>query len=691
MPAKKRARRSPESDSDALKTFRILFWNARKSHQFKRKQACAEAPEHHKALAFAEQRGWPWAKTLLTALLLAYQDEGQQALGVLSDLKVPDAFLGEHYFTLGVIHHALKDFDTAIEYYRKALDIPGYDKPGQTWNSIGIAYKEKKDFETAIDCYRKALDSPNYDTPGPSWNNMGIAYDEKKNFDAAIDCYRRALDSPNYDTPGHAWNNMGVAYNGKREFEAAIDCYRKAIDSPGYNPSNAWNNMGIAYSRKKDFEAAIGCYREAIDTPNNDLVQQHRLSLATALINAGRAKEAKTEIEQVLGETDRNGQHARARILLSTIKSAERGFAPDPDEEALTAPTPPSLEGSPEERMKQALMDRKTRYKEYYDNWSSEAVPDGLSILRGWSSSVTLLEGAQDCQWSGGGYFLKWRGKGLVIDPGFDFLDNFHQAGFHVMDIDAIVVSHNHPDHNADLNTLDNLCHEIAKVADPTPKFLFAMDEDTGSRFEDDNQEHRGSPYKFTRFDHENLRWLESPNLPFIIEHFPVKHGPGELRANGLRFRLKSEDGSHALIVGYTGDGEYTNDLAENLRGVDLLIAHVSQPDTQEFNDPSHLKKIHLGYNGAIRLIKEVKPKLTLIGEFWAGLADLRLDLIAGIRLRSGIDAILPACHGLHLSLPRLEIPCSSCHQLIPPGQIRIAPPLKEFGLLGYLCNRCIL
>lgn len=124
---------------------------------------------------------------------------------------------------------------------------------------------------------------------------------------------------------------------------------------------------------------------------------------------------------------------------------------------------------------------------------------------------------------------------------------------------------------------------------------------------------------------------------------------------------------------------------------MDLLIAHVSQPDAKEFNDPDHLKKIHLGYNGAIRLIKEVQPKLTLIGEFWAGLADLRLDLISGIRLRSGQNAVLPACLGLHLSLPELKIPCSRCRKLISPGKIKIAPPLREFGLLGYLCDGCIL
>jgi glyoxylase-like metal-dependent hydrolase (beta-lactamase superfamily II) len=67
-----------------------------------------------------------------------------------------------------------------------------------------------------------------------------------------------------------------------------------------------------------------------------------------------------------------------------------------------------------------------------------------FSCLRGWSSAVTLLEGSTDSHWVGGGYFLKWRGKGIVIDPGFDFIDNFHDAGYHMREVDAVLVSHNH-------------------------------------------------------------------------------------------------------------------------------------------------------------------------------------------------------------------------------------------------------
>ena len=581
MGSKKRV--SPASSPEDIKTFKDLFWKARASHRKKRKSAKATDQDHKSALKFAKERKWSWGNELLAGLLLAYQDDTQNALDSLSTLELPELLVGELQFTIGVAHHGLKDWSSAVE------------------------------------------------------------------------CYQQALDSPIFDRPGNAWHNMGIAYSEKKEFDSAFEYFRKALDSPGH-----------------------------------EVTQMTSLNLALALHYDGKHSEAKEQVTQVLEQADNEHKHSRAKIILSTIDAAERGFEPDPEDTALTTPSPPSLEDGPEGRMKEALMNRKTRYEEYLGS-NHKPAPDGLSILRGWSSSVTLLEGAQDCQWSGGGYFLKWRGKGLIIDPGFDFLDNFHQAGLHATDIHAVVVSHNHPDHNADLSTLDNLCYEIARVAEPTPKFLFAMDEDTAALFEDNSPKHRGSPHKFSRSDYERERWLEEDGLPFVIEHFPVEHGKDVPHAMGLRIRLLDEDGTTALTIGYTGDGEYSANLSKQLQDVDLLIAHVSQPDTKEFNEPEHLKKLHLGYNGAIRLVKEVQPNLTLIGEFWAGLADLRLDLITGIRLRSGNNAVFPACLGLHLSVPELHIRCTRCKEKIPPSKVRIAPPLKEFGMLGYLCDTCII
>jgi len=141
----------------------------------------------------------------------------------------------------------------------------------------------------------------------------------------------------------------------------------------------------------------------------------------------------------------------------------------------------------------------------------------------------------------------------------------------------------------------------------------------------------------------------------------------------------------------YTGDTTYFENLHKHLTGCDVLLAHISQPSIEELQDASKLKELHLGYRGTARLLQECKPKLALIGEFWAGLTDLRIPLTKGLRTRSGVEAVLPAGLAMHLRLPSLEIECTECAKPTPYSKVRITPPPDNFGSLAYLCPSCMI
>jgi len=60
----------------------------------------------------------------------------------------------------------------------------------------------------------------------------------------------------------------------------------------------------------------------------------------------------------------------------------------------------------------------------------------------------------------GGGYFLAAHNCGLAIDPGYNFTQMlFSEYGFTICDIDAVIVTHDHPDHWGDLANLVLLKH----------------------------------------------------------------------------------------------------------------------------------------------------------------------------------------------------------------------------------------
>jgi hypothetical protein len=92
-------------------------------------------------------------------------------------------------------------------------------------------------------------------------------------------------------------------------------------------------------------------------------------------------------------------------------------------------------------------------------------------VLQRWNSYTPAMRASE-----GGGYFLYHAGKhdngetdpdfidvGVVIDPGYGFVKNFFSEGFGVCDITAIVITHDHPDHLADVGSLVNLLVEVRK------------------------------------------------------------------------------------------------------------------------------------------------------------------------------------------------------------------------------------
>jgi len=642
-------RKSPDLnfDEEALREFRGLFTEVRNAHYNAGTKANSEDVAHRAALKYARSKKWDWAEKLVEASLSSRVNP-DSAIQILEELVVPKQFSGNVY------------------------------------NILGTAYYNKENFDKAFHWYKQALEAPEYDTPGIARHNLGLTAEMKGDTSQALRWFKEALATPEYDSPGKTHNALGIIYFNKSDFDEAIRWFKEGLETPeGNDLGNIRNNLGASYFNKGDYYEAIGWYKEALNTASFDS-RIVRNDLANAYRLTGQIEEAKREAQQVLDDPELKDDHNRAKYILSLIEREEFESSLTPGESELALS---SLDPEVEE-FKSKLRRNVTSYDEYIDNKPKLARPDELTILRGWSSATPLLDGGRDRTIRGGGYFLTWREKGLVFDPGFDFIDNFHDAGYHSMEIDALIVSHDHADHNADLRRLDDLFYEVHRRDSLKKVTQLGLDADTAKRLE---------PNKIYRKVKE-LNWAGASKsdwfgpgegLPFTIEHFIVEHGTDVQNALGFRIRLLNDLGEVLLTLGYTGDTKFSLQLIDQLKDADILIGHVSQPSLEELDDPEYLKDNHLGLNGMVKLIVGVKPKLVLVGEFWSGIDDLRMDIVKWLRSKTGMREVFPATLGLTVSLPDLHIECGACKKKTHFSNIWIVPK-GRYSDFQYVCKSCI-
>jgi hypothetical protein len=293
------------------------------------------------------------------------------------------------------------------------------------------------------------------------------------------------------------------------------------------------------------------------------------------------------------------------------------------------------------------------------DNFNKLLIPEPsaqmgrnfLMVLRRWNSYTPAMV-VHDSNSKGGGYFLVWKGAGIVIDPGFNFIENFYRNGFRIVDIDSIIITHAHIDHCVELESLLTLLYEY-----------------------NDRQNREKEKYKkvnlylnvgsFKKFE----SWITSCHKDVIHKIHMLEAGVEKKMPNNARINIKSTPAIHDEIwddkycvglvfklfesntnitnvinIGITSDTSWTYEIQEHYRDCSLLVLHLGGIKSEEIfsdfpvTDERRLYKYHLGAVGTSLMLhnlkrsKEAKLKLIVISEFGEELKGLNKEIVDLIR-----------------------------------------------------------
>jgi len=294
-----------------------------------------------------------------------------------------------------------------------------------------------------------------------------------------------------------------------------------------------------------------------------------------------------------------------------------------------------------------------------------------LFVLREWNSFTPAVPDETACN-RGGGYFIKYRDKGIVIDPGYDFLKNYYEAGGRIHDISHVIVTHAHDDHTAELESLLMLVYRYNRdraraESDMSKRIRLYLNQSAERKFSG-ILPLRDCPYvdrvvTLSRPDvHEPQRISLCKGARLTV--LPAYHDDQITRdtAVGLGLELVVSRNRTRRIV-FTGDtGLYpsapragsgnelvvSNKAEEALhmvyppefkkRRLDLLVAHIGSIRRSEL-EPLSLDEVtgrrhrrfypnHLGLLGTLILLDQLRPKAAVISEFGEELRDIRISLV---------------------------------------------------------------
>lgn len=196
-----------------------------------------------------------------------------------------------------------------------------------------------------------------------------------------------------------------------------------------------------------------------------------------------------------------------------------------------------------------------------------------------------------------GGIILELEGNQFLLDPGPGCLARVRQAEVSIRDTIAVLVSHAHTNHSNDVNAV----LEAMSVSGLDRIGVVVCNK------------------KVDEGDEKELPVIKNRARNFVERVIPLapgaKIGINNITIITTKTKHFDSDGIGFIFqtprysIGYTSDTEFTEEIADQFKGVGMLILNCKFPKGMK-------QAGHLNSDDVVKFIKKVKPRLAVINHF---------------------------------------------------------------------------
>jgi tetratricopeptide (TPR) repeat protein len=270
-----------------------------------------------------------WARLGLVLGKMGQPKKAQQVYEILLEQKTEESEKAPIYNQLGSVKYKQGEYQEAITFYEKALEIykktlpPNHPNLAMSYNNIGAVYESMGEYSKALSSHEKVLEirqqslPPNHPHLASSYGNIGNVYHIMGEYSKALSYHQKNLEiqqqslPPNHPDLASSYGNIGSVYDSMGEYSKALSSHEKALEIqqqslPPNHPDLAmsYNNIGGVYRNMGEYSKALSSHEKALEIRQQSLRPNHP-DLAASYNNIGEVYRNMGEYSKALSHDEK--------------------------------------------------------------------------------------------------------------------------------------------------------------------------------------------------------------------------------------------------------------------------------------------------------------------------------------------------------------------------------------------------